>query len=256
MQSHATNQSKEQALSASKHSHSEATGISVNCSSGTTSSSQTVTDNVEQSTQEPTRFLSQFTGTMELHADTQTVTKYLDAHQGWFCRCAHPMQASPLGHSGYTLTIGRFGAFGYEVEPKISLDLLPQDQGVYRIRTVSTVNPEPQIYEVDLRAALQLVEVSINADEIAEASQSKLTQIKWYLNLEVAIQFPEFIQKLPKNLIQRTGDRLLAKIVQQISQRLTTKVWDDFHTTLGLPTPRSGKRHFLAALKFQASYPC
>lgn len=258
MQSYATKQvSKEQDLT-SEPSHSEATGVSVNCSSGTTSSCHTtMTDNVEQSNQEPTRFLSQFIGTMELHADAQTVAKYLDAHHGWFCRCAHPMKVRPLGNNGYTLTIGQFGAFGYDVEPKISLDLLPQDQGVYRIRTISMVDPDPQGYEVDFQAALQLAEASVNADGMAETSQSKLTRVEWHLNLEVAIQFPKFIQKLPKNLIQQTGDRLLAKIVQQVSQRLTAKVQDDFHATLGLSTPKhSRKKHFLTSLKFQASYPC
>ncbi len=259
MQSYATNQlSKEQALTSSEHCHSGIAGVAVNCSSGTVSSYHpTVTDNVEQSTQEPTRFLSQFTGHMELHADAQTVAKYLDAHHGWFCRCAHPMKVRPLGDNGYTLTIGRFGSFGYEVEPKISLDLLPQDQGVYRIRTISMLDPDPQGYEVDFQAALKLAEASINGDEIAETSQSKLTRVEWHLNLAVTIQFPKFIQKLPKNLIQQTGDRLLAKIVQQISQRLTAKVQDDFHATLGLSTPtKSRKKHFLTSLRFQASYPC
>lgn len=259
MQSYATDQfSQEQALTSSEHYHSETAGVVVNCSSGTVSSYQaTVTDNVEQSTQEPTRFLSHFTGTMELHADAQTVTKYLDAHHGWFCRCAHPMQVNPLGDNGYTLTIGRFGSFGYEVEPKISLDLLPQDQGVYRIRTISMLDSDPQGYEVDFQAALQLSEVPINRDGIAEVSQSKLTRVEWHLNLAVEIQFPRFIQKLPKGLIQQTGDRLLAKIVQQVSQRLTAKVQDDFHATLGLSTPKqSRKKHFLTALKLQASYPC
>jgi hypothetical protein len=35
------------------------------------------------------------------------------------------------------------------------------------------------------------------------------------------------------SLIRKTGDRLLAKIVCQVSYRLTHKVQEDFHRTLG-----------------------
>lgn len=258
MQPYTTNQSlKAQAPNSSERHCSETAGIIVDCSSGTADNHHTTTtENVGQSVQDPTRFLSSFTGYMELHADAQTVIKYLDAHHGWFCRCAHPMKVKPLGDNGYTLTVGRFGAFGYEVEPSISLDLLPQDQEVYRIQTISTLDSDPQGYEVDFQAALQLSEVPVNKDGIAEPSWSNLTRVEWHLNLAVTIQFPKFIQKLPKNLIQQTGDRLLAKIVQQISQRLTTKVQDDFHATLGLSTLKQPRgKHFLTSLKLQASYP-
>lgn len=258
MQLHTTNQSFEaQVLNSSKDNYSETAGVITDCSSDTANNYHTTTaENVGQSIQEPTQFLSHFTGHMELHADAQTVIKYLDAHRGWFCRCAHPMKVKPLGDNGYTLTVGRFGAFGYEVEPSISLDLLPQDQEVYRIQTISTLDSDPQGYEVDFQAALQLSEVPINQDGITEVSRSKLTRVEWHLNLAVAIQFPKFIQKLPKNLIQQTGDRLLAKIIQQVSQRLTAKVQDDFHETLGLSTLKQPRRkHFLTSLKLQASYP-
>ena len=150
----------------------------------------TVTKNVEQSAQEPTRFLSQFTGRMELHANTQTVTKYLNTHRDWFCRCAHPMKAESLGDHGYTLTIGRLSSFGYEIEPKISLDLLPHAQGGYRIRTIPTFDPRSQGYEVDFQAALELVETSINLeDEIAGVPQPQLTQVERNQIFEITIKF-------------------------------------------------------------------
>ncbi|MGB7275448.1 MAG: DUF1997 domain-containing protein, partial [Geitlerinemataceae cyanobacterium] len=69
-------------------------------------------------------FHSQFVGHMEMYADPQAVANYLDVHQGWFCRCATPMKVDPLGENGYALTIGKYGALGYAVEPKIGLELL------------------------------------------------------------------------------------------------------------------------------------
>lgn len=184
---------------------------------------------------ELTRFKSQFIGSMVMLADGQTVARYLDAHGDWFCRCAQPMQVQPLGTNGYDLTIGHFGAFGYEVEPGIGLELLPQDQGVYRIRTIPTPHLGLEPYQVDFQAALQLVEVS-------DTSWPKSTQVEWQLELAVDVQFPKFIQKLPKRLIQSTGDRLLAQIVRQVSHRLTAKVQADFHTSLGLPLPPQFRR--------------
>jgi Protein of unknown function (DUF1997) len=185
----------------------------------------------------PFRFQSQFTGAMELFAEPQRVTDYLDAHRGWFCRCAHPMQVEPLGESGYLLVIGRFGSFGYEVEPKIGLDLLPPDQGVYKIQTLSLPEQRSQGYEVDFQAAMQLLPREIAA-EPEDGDRLDSTQVEWNLDLGVSIQFPRFIHKLPKSLIQRTGDRLLSQIVKQVSNRLTAKVQDDFHATIGLALPK------------------
>jgi len=197
--------------------------------SGTAGPYHPGTDHSEQSLQ-TNRFQSSFTGSMVLRANAHTVAQYLDSHHDWFCRCAQPMQVQPLGTDGYELKIGRFGAFGYELEPGISLELLPQDQGVYRIRTIPVPDQGPEPYEVDFHAALQLVEAS-------DASSPKSTQVEWQLELAVVIQLPKFIQKLPKRLIQSTGDRLLAQIVRQVSHRLTAKVQADFHASLGLPLP-------------------
>jgi Protein of unknown function (DUF1997) len=171
-------------------------------------------------------FQSNFVGAMQLKADSETVARYLDVHQGWFCRCAHPMTVAPIEKHGYLLTIGRFGSFGFEVEPKIGLHLLPPDEnGVYRIETIPGLSEELG-YQVDFRAALELVEQS-------EAPQPS-THVEWTLDLNVAIMFPKFIRRLPHVLIQGTGDRLLTQIVRQVSRRLTAKVQDDFHTSLNL----------------------
>lgn len=174
-----------------------------------------------------TQFRSHFVGSMELKADAAEVTQYLDAHQGWFCRCAHPMTVEPVGEDGYLLTIGRYGSMGYEVEPKIGLRLLPpDDQGVYRIETIPDTTDQSQMYQVDFQAALQLVDRPIGGSTTTE------THVEWTLDLEVSLLFPRFIRRLPQALIQGTGDRLLQQIVRQVSRRLTAKVQDDFHTSL------------------------
>ena len=169
-------------------------------------------------------FHSHFVGAMELNAEPEMVARYLDVHQGWFCRCAHPMTVEPIGEHGYLLTIGRYGSFGFEVEPKIGLHLLPPDEkGVYRIETIAGLSEEKG-YQVDFRAALELVE----QNETPQPS----THVEWTLELDVAIMFPKFIRRLPHALIQGTGDRLLTQIVRQVSRRLTAKVQDDFHASL------------------------
>lgn len=64
-----------------------------------------------------------------------------------------------------------------------------------------------------------------------------ITQVNWELHLQVLVQFPRFIYKLPQGLLKTTGDRLLATIVSQVSPRLTTKVQQDFHDCFNLPYP-------------------
>jgi hypothetical protein len=183
---------------------------------------------------EPSSFHGQFSSCMEMYADAQTVANYLDAHRAWFPRCAQPMTTEPIGETGYAVTIGRYGSFGYEVEPKVGLDLLPQDQGVYRIQTIPVPGYAPHGYDVDFQAALQLVEIDANTPNVTD----RITRVEWELDLRVTIQFPRFIYALPKQLVQSTGDRLLNQIVRQVSRRLTHKVQQDFHTTAGIPFPK------------------
>ncbi|MEM8603725.1 MAG: DUF1997 domain-containing protein [Cyanobacteria bacterium P01_H01_bin.121] len=188
-----------------------------------------------------TQFVSHFTGCMEMYADPATVAAYLDEHQGWFRRCAHPIQVESIGANAYALCVGRYGALGYDVEPKVGLDLLPQDQGVYRILTVPVPDYVPRGYDVDFQAVLQLE----TADGDPQCTGvTAITHANWTLDLTVEVQFPRFIQALPGKLIQQTGDGLLNQIVRQVSRRLTYKVQEDFHTTHGLPKPP--RRHLFS----------
>lgn len=207
-----------------------------------------ITEESAQIVNEPTRFYSHFVDSMEMYADVQAVSKYLDMHHEWFRRCAHPMKVDPIGKNSYALVIGRYGSFGYEVEPKIGLDLLPQDEGVYRIETVPVPGYVMSGYDIDFKAAMELVEIPLE-----EASQpvtwdqplpDKITRVQWNLDLTVYIQFPRFIHALPKSLIQSTGDRLLQQVVRQVSGRLTRKVLEDFHRSHDLPVPKRAKSWF------------
>lgn len=207
-----------------------------------------MTEESSQTTTEPTQFHSRFIDHMELYADAGTVAGYFDVHQEWFRRCAHPMAAEPIGDTGYALVIGRFGSFGYEVEPKIGLNLLPQNAGVYRIETIAVPDYESLGYEVDFKAAMELVEIQPDESDHPEMLQgtdlTQVTRVQWDLDLTVTIQFPRFIHALPKSLIQSTGDQLLKQIVRQVSNRLTRKVQDDFHRTYAIALPKRSRRWF------------
>ncbi|MFW6358118.1 MAG: DUF1997 domain-containing protein [Chroococcales cyanobacterium] len=209
---------------------------------------------VEQETEavEATHFQTQFDGGMVMYANVEAVAEYLNAHEGWFRRCAKPMTAELLGENGYALTIGKFGSFGYEVEPKIGVVLSPPEENVYNMHTVPVPDYTPPGYDVDYRASMVIREVEPDRGEIKKAAKksdiddfeipSTVTQVEWHLDLGVDIYFPTFIRKLPQSLIQSTGDRLLAQIVRQVSRRLTYKVQEDFHSRLGLPMPTKSSR--------------
>lgn len=182
---------------------------------------------------DPIWFKTYFTGYMEMYADVETVAKYFDDHSSWFRRCAHPMTAEPIGTTGYALTIGRFGALGYQVEPKVGLDLLPGNDGVYLIQTIPVPDYTPPGYEVDFQAEQTLVEVSMDFGEKLQVFNGQMTRVEWKLNLAVGVCIPKFILGLPREKIQNAGDRLLSEIVKQVSRRLTFKVQEDFHTFLG-----------------------
>ena len=179
---------------------------------------------------QPFVFSYRCTDAMSMGADVNTVGKYLDAHQGWFTRCAHPMQVSAIGQNGYAIAIGKFGSSGYIVEPKVGLGLLPQQNGIYRIRTIAIPEYTPPGYEVSFDAQMRLVE-TLNGTTLG-------TKVEWDLDLSVQIQFPKFIYKLPKQVIQGTGDKILKQIVSQVSRRLKHQVQQDFHSNLGLKIPK------------------
>jgi hypothetical protein len=189
----------------------------------------------------PTKFYGRYQDSMELYAQASLVAEYLNAHSSWFSRCAEPMKVQPLGENGYALGIGRFGSFGYEVEPKIGLELLPPLDGIYCIHTIPIPGYYPPGYDVDYKASLRMIEGAAND---ALTNISEITRVEWELDLIVDIHFPKFIQRLPKSLVQSTGDRLLNQIVRQVSKRLTRKVRQDFHQSFGIDFPvNSQKKH-------------
>jgi hypothetical protein len=199
------------------------------------------------------RFTTHFVGYMEMYGDCALVAAYLDAHEGWFCRCAQPMTVVPLGENGYVLTVGRFGSFGYEVEPKLAIVLHPPKHNLYLMQSVPLPDEPSLGYEVDYQARMELIEIPIaqasagmeKAFRKQAANQTLpdvVTRVQWQLQMEVAVQFPKFIQRLPQSVVQSTGDRLLSQIVRQVSPRLTHKVQHDFHQGLDLPLPPKSSR--------------
>ncbi len=188
----------------------------------------------EQPPSEMTSFNSHFQGVMDMYAEPAIVSRYLDIHEEWFPRCAKPMQVKAIGKTGYALILGRFGALGYELEPKIGLDLLPQTAGVYRIRTIPVPDYVPFGYEVDFEAELALVP----GESQPSLSIESITVARWSLDLTVRVQFPSFIRLFPPKVVQQTGEAVLQQIVRQISRRLTYKVQEDFHLSRGLPVPK------------------
>ena len=204
--------------------------------------SRPLTDTLRGSENRQVRcYRSQFRDRMAMRADFQTVGSYLDRHEGWFRRCAAPMDVTPIDAQAYALTLGRFGNFGFEVEPTIGLRLLPQNAGNYAITTVPLNEQDPalaDLYDVDFQANLYL-----ETDDSGELSKD-LTAVSWDLNLAVWIHLPKMITLLPDGLVQSSGDHLLRQIVRQISRRLTWKVQEDFHTSHGLSCPPRRKAAF------------
>jgi hypothetical protein len=190
---------------------------------------------IESKEQNPSQFRNHFVGYMDLYADAATAIAYLDAHQGWFCRCAHPLKVKSISNNAYALGIGHVGALGYKVDPRIGLDLLPQKEGVYRIQSIPLQDQAPQAYEVDFQAVMIL-------KEQPEEGGVVMTSIEWHLDLTVTMQLPRFVQVVPQNVIQKTGDGVLAHVVKSISHSLTAKVQADFHKTIGVTMPKKRKK--------------
>jgi len=184
------------------------------------------------------RFEGHYAGQMEMAASPTTVGDYLNRHQGWFPRCASPMQVSPISDHGYALVVGHYSVLGYEVEPKVGLYLAPLEQRIYRIDTIPIPDYEPPGYDVDFKAILELRDHSSEGVDVALG-----TLIDWNLNLMVNIHVPKFLGALPHHLVKASGDRLLNQVVRQVSKRLTRKVQEDFHRTQNLPLPSSYHRH-------------
>ena len=206
----------------------------------------TYRDSVEQ--KKAFIFEVSFDGRMDMYSDADTVAEYLNAHEGWFCRCAQPMKVESLADNGYILTVGKYSSFGYEIEPKMGVVLKPPVNNVYLMHTIPIPDYAVSGYNVNYQAAMKLQEVAVEANSekglLAKKSftPSVMTQVTWELSLAVEVEFPQFVAKLSPKLIQKTGDRLLAQIVRQISPRLTYKVQQDFHNSHDLPVPPKSSR--------------
>lgn len=208
----------------------------------------TYSSSLEQ--QQPFLFQVSFAGFMNMYSDLATVANYLNAHEGWFCRCAQPMQVEALNNNGYIITVGRFGSLGYEVEPKIAVVLEPPVESIYKMHTIPIPDYQPPGYDVNYRASMELTEIeaSVVTNSTCGLLRKKIaipaiiTQVNWTLDLDVMVEFPKFVHKLPTSVIQVTGDRLLAEIVKQVSPRLTYKVQEDFHNAHQLPMPPKSSR--------------
>jgi hypothetical protein len=195
-----------------------------------------------------TWFKTQYSDCMELYVDTETVAKHFASHRSWFCQCAHPMKVEPLGENGYDLLVGKFGSFGYQLEVRVGLELVPPDStGTYRIRDIKVPNYTAPGYEIQFQSEMRLVELPTdqfcNQKEIEKLRLPPvITGAKWNLDLTVGVKFPEFIQKMSPSLIEKTGNKLLQKIVRQVSRYLSYKTQIDFHNTYNLPFPKQRKR--------------
>jgi len=197
---------------------------------------------------QPMGFSTKFRGIMDLYGDQKTVTDYLNNHQGWFVRCASPMKVEPFCDNGYTLTVGRYGAFGYEVEPQMSVILEPPMAGHYTMYSVTNPELSSDGYEVDYYSVMDIETIFPKDIDIYQKSSdfdslpNEITRINWQLDLRVSVNFPKFIYKVPTSIIQSTGDRLLGQIVKQVSPRLSFKVQKDFHSCFDLPIPPKKSR--------------
>jgi hypothetical protein len=189
-------------------------------------------------------YRSQFSDQMEMMSACSQVEEYLDRHQGWFKRCAAPMRVHPIDAQSYDLTLGKFGNFGFEVEPTIALRLLPQHKGIYRIETIPS-SPKAQDlsehYDVDFQASMHLIPMQESSEQ---ANEPLGTSVQWDLDLSVWIRLPKVITILPDQLVQSSGDHLLKQIVRQISRRLTWKVQEDFHASHDLICPPQRRAAF------------
>ncbi|MEL6440440.1 MAG: DUF1997 domain-containing protein [Cyanobacteria bacterium J06621_8] len=217
------------------------------------SNTQPMTLTCDQPVKRQTKFAFavSFQGRMDMYSDIETVAEYLNAHQIWFKRCAQPMKVEPLCENGYVLTVGKYGSFGYEVEPKMGVVLQPPVDRVYLMHTVPLDELADLGYGVEYNASMKLEEHTVD-DPIAQRNKALLTRprvlpsiitkIDWQLDLQVEVEFPKFIAKLSSKLLQSTGDRLLAQIVRQVSPRLMYKVQQDFHSSYELPMPSASSR--------------
>lgn len=181
---------------------------------------------------------------VDIYAPKAIVAEYLTKHADWFPACAAPMKVSSLGNNGYNLLLGRYGAFKYELEVRLGLELIPPDSsGIYRLKNIPLPDYYPPGYQVDFQGTFYLTELPTDpAMRLQVLSQEMpdlppvMTRWQWQLDLEVGIQFPQFIRAMPESIVHNTGDRLLRQIVSEVSRRLADRVQRHFHHALGIIT--------------------
>lgn len=184
---------------------------------------------------------------MGLCAPAAMAAAYLDAHSDWLAPCVQPMRAEPLGAQGYLLTIGRFDAFGYRVEPQMAVVFESPQVGLYQFYNVPLTDQPPEpLYKIHYQAAMQLQET--NAAAVAWGASNRViapivTRVDWYLNLTVTWQLPRLMAHVPRDWTQNLGETGLAQILQQMTPRLTQAVQQDFHQRHALlMPPRTSRR--------------
>jgi len=151
-------------------------------------------------------FQTHFAGSMDMYSNQDTVADYLGAHEGWFCRCAEPMKTLPFGDNGYIITIGKYGAFGYELEPKIAVVLDLPVNGVYHTRSVPIPDQPFLGYLVDYQAIMKLEEMPLSSpsQEIEAIFRQRgreipelITQVTWDCVWMLWLSFPSLSIKFP-----------------------------------------------------------
>jgi len=207
---------------------------------------------LSQAVNEPFIFTTAFQGYMEMFNPPEIVGQYLDEHDQWFQECAQPMRAEAMGDNGYTLIVGRFGSFGYEVEPKMNVIFEVTPEHKYLMYSIEVPDQQNLGYTVQYEAAMELNTIPLDASSanskhypknIVKSLPSEVTQVNWNLQLNVGVWFPKFIYRLPISVIQSTGDRLLSQIVKQVSPSLTQKIQKNFHDRINLPIPPKTSRY-------------
>jgi len=84
-------------------------------------------------------YRSQFRDRMEMRADFQTVGTYLDRHEGWFRRCAAPMEVKSIDEQAYALTLGRFGNLALSWNQRLACAFYLRTLGITRSRLCLSV---------------------------------------------------------------------------------------------------------------------
>jgi serine/threonine protein kinase len=188
-----------------------------------------------------TMFTLHYEDHLDLYAKPQVVGEYIYNHRQWFPGCATPLKVSSIGKNGYDILVGKYGAFRFEVEVRIGLELLPANaDGIYKINSINLPNYTPPGYQVDFQGSFQLHEIVMSKSilDIFKFTRKKLPDIftrwEYQLDLEVGVKFPKFIRNLPESMIKKTGDRIIMQIVKEVSKRLCERVQNDFHHRLGI----------------------